>query len=149
MIHVMGMPVSERLGLDIKRAEQALMAAKSAALRPSGLSVAQYAALTVLAENPGVSGAALARACLVTPQAMTTVLKALEERELISRAPHARHQHVLETHLTERGRALLAAADEEAVRVERRIEAAFSTRERETLRDLLGRCVRAIQAGGR
>jgi DNA-binding MarR family transcriptional regulator len=146
MIFIMGMPANERLGLDIKRAEQALMAAKSAALRSSNLTVAQYAALTVLAEQPGISGAALARTCLVTPQAMAAVLKLLEERGLVDRTPHPWHQHVLETHLTEAGQATLRIADREAVRIERRIAEAFTQAERQTLRDLLARCVQAIQA---
>ncbi|WP_245563488.1 MarR family winged helix-turn-helix transcriptional regulator [Longispora albida] len=73
----MTMPAAERLGLEIKRAEQELMSAKQAALREAGLTVGQYAALFALAEQPGISGAALARACLVTPQNMAAVLKVL------------------------------------------------------------------------
>ncbi|MGC4745288.1 MarR family winged helix-turn-helix transcriptional regulator [Micromonospora sp. DT201] len=142
------MSASERLGLDIKRAEQALMAAKAAALRPADLTVAQYAALFTLADNPGMSGAALARACLVTPQAMTGVLKALEDRGLVLRSPHPWHHHVLETHLTEEGRATLLRCDREAVRIERRIADALSPDERDQLRDLLARCVAAIRDSG-
>jgi DNA-binding MarR family transcriptional regulator len=144
-----GMPADERLGLDIKRAEQALMAAKAAALRPAALTVAQYAALFALADNPGMSGAALARACLVTPQAMTGVLKALEDRDLVRRTSHPLHHHVLETHLTEEGRATLHRCDREAVRIERRIADALSPVERDQLRDLLNRCVSAIHDAGR
>ncbi|MEQ4719432.1 MarR family transcriptional regulator [Nonomuraea sp. B19D2] len=140
----MGMHADERLGLDIKRAEQALIAAKQAAIRPAGLTVPQYAALFTLADNPGISGAALARACLVTPQAMTVVLKNLEERGLIERSPHPWHRNVLETRLAEAGRAALEAADERAVVVERAIAAEFSAEERKTLRDLLARCGEAI-----
>ncbi|MFG1839595.1 MarR family winged helix-turn-helix transcriptional regulator [Micromonospora sp. NPDC049175] len=142
------MPADERLGFDIKRAEQALMAAKAAALRPAELTVAQYAALFALADNPGMSGAALARACLVTPQAMTGVLKALEDRGLVRRSPHPWHRHVLETSLTEKGRATLLRCDREAVRIERRIADALSPAERHQLRDLLARCVEAIHDSG-
>jgi DNA-binding MarR family transcriptional regulator len=140
----MGMPADERLGLDIKRAEQALIAAKQAAVRPAGLTVPQYATLFALADNPGISGAALARACLVTPQAMTVVLKNLEERGLIERSPHPWHRNVLETRLTEAGRAALKAADERAVVIEREIADEFSAVEREQLRGLLARCAEAI-----
>ncbi|MFG6202693.1 MarR family winged helix-turn-helix transcriptional regulator [Nonomuraea sp. JJY05] len=140
----MGMPADERLGLDIKRAEQALIAAKQAAVRPAGLTVPQYATLFALADNPGISGAALARACLVTPQAMTVVLKNLEERGLVERSPHPWHRNVLETRLTEAGRAALKAADERAVVIERAIAGEFSTEEREQLRVLLARCAGAI-----
>ncbi|WP_228010365.1 MarR family winged helix-turn-helix transcriptional regulator [Nonomuraea phyllanthi] len=140
----MGMPADERLGLDIKRAEQTLMAAKQAAIRPAGLTVPQYAALFALAGNPGISGAALARACLVTPQAMTVVLKNLEERGFIERSPHPWHRNVLETRLTEPGRAALEAADERAVVIERAIEAEFTSDERAALRELLARCNSAV-----
>ncbi|MFB8085487.1 MarR family winged helix-turn-helix transcriptional regulator [Streptomyces sp. NPDC055992] len=142
----MGMTAGERLGLDIKRAEQALMAAKGAALKGDGLTVAQYAALLALSDNPGISGAALARACLVTPQAMAAVLKHLEERGLIARSAHPYHQKMLETRLTEAGTETLRKADERAVRIERRIADALTPEERDTLRDLLARCVTAIRA---
>lgn len=142
----MGMTVGERLGLDIKRAEQALMAAKSAALKDADLTVAQYAALLALSDSPGISGAALARACLVTPQAMAGVLKHLEERGLIARSAHPYHQKMLETRLTDAGAAALRSADERAVRIERRIADALTPQERDTLRDLLARCVTAIRA---
>ncbi|MEU2022178.1 MarR family transcriptional regulator [Streptomyces sp. NPDC016469] len=142
----MGMTAGERLGLDIKRAEQALMAAKSAALKDAGLTVAQYAALLALSDNPGISGAALARACLVTPQAMAGVLKHLEERGLIARSAHPYHQKMLETRLTDAGTETLRRADERAVRIERRIADAFTSEERDMLRELLARCVTAIRA---
>lgn len=141
----MGMPADERLGLDIKRAEQALMTAKSAALKVADLTVAQYAALFALADNPGISGAALARACLVTPQAMAAVLKNLEERGLVTRSTHPWHQKMLETQLTDTGRETVLLADEQAVRIERRLADEFTPKERDTLRAMLARCVTAIQ----
>ncbi|MFJ4897778.1 MULTISPECIES: MarR family winged helix-turn-helix transcriptional regulator [unclassified Streptomyces] len=141
----MGMTAGDRLGADIKRAEQALMAAKSAALKGADLTVAQYAALFALADHPGMPGAALARVCLVTPQAMAAVLKHLEERGLVVRTVHPWHQKMLETRLTEAGTETLRRADEQAVRIERRIADEFTPQERDALRDLLSRCVAAIQ----
>ncbi|MFC4957971.1 MarR family winged helix-turn-helix transcriptional regulator [Streptomyces mauvecolor] len=143
----MTMPPEERLGFDIKRAEQELIAAKSAAVKAAGLTVPQYAALFGLSGAPGISAAALARACLVTPQAMNVVLKNLEERGLVERTPHPWHRNVLETRLTEKGCTALATADERAVAIERRIERAFTAEERELLRSLLGRAVAAIRGG--
>jgi DNA-binding MarR family transcriptional regulator len=139
----MGMPAEERLGLDVKRAEQELMAAKHAAVKP--LTVPQYAALFALAAKPGISSAALARACLVTPQAMTVVLRNLGELGYVSRSPHPVHGHVLETHLTPAGATALAAADAVAVAIERRISDAFTPAERETLRTLLARFTASIR----
>ncbi|WP_211258757.1 MarR family winged helix-turn-helix transcriptional regulator [Spirillospora albida] len=135
------MPVSERLGSHIKRAEQALGAAKSAALKPSGLTVPQYAALLHLADNPGISAAALARACAVTPPTMNTVLKNLGERGLIERTPHEWHRNILETRLTSAGQELLTSADTRAVRVERGLAAEFTPAEHAALVELLSRCI--------
>lgn len=140
----MGMPAGERLGLDVKRAEQTLMAAKHAAVRTAGLTVPQYAALMVLSDNPGISAAALARQCLVTPQAMTVVLRNLVEHGLIERTPHPWHRQMLETNLTPAGREALEVADAAAVVIERRIAGAFTAEERDTLRTLLARFTTAI-----
>ncbi|GII28372.1 MarR family winged helix-turn-helix transcriptional regulator [Planotetraspora mira] len=140
----MDMPAEERLGLDVKRAEQRLMAAKHIAVKAAGLTVPQYAALLVLAANPGISAAALARECLVTPQAMTVVLKNLLEHGLIERGPHQWHRTMLETHLTDAGREALRTADAAAVVIERRIADAFTPDERDTFRDLLARFTQAI-----
>ncbi len=142
----MEMPVTERLGLHIKRVEQELMAAKHAALRPFGLTVPQYAALYTLADRPGLSAAALARACLVTPQTVATVLANLEAKDLVVRRPHPWHRKVTEVHLTDEGRRLLALADVEAVAVERRIADGFSPEERERLIELLGRASAQLAA---
>ncbi|MFE3288461.1 MarR family winged helix-turn-helix transcriptional regulator, partial [Streptomyces sp. NPDC059233] len=90
------MAPDERIGAHIKRAEQALLAAKNAAVKPAAVTVPQYAALLWLAEKPGVSAAALARLCGVTPPTMNTVLKNLQERGLIERTPHELHRNVLE-----------------------------------------------------
>ena len=66
-----------RLGLHIKSAEQAMMAAKTEALRGFGLTVAQYAAMLSLYYVPEQSSAQLARAAAVTPQTMATVIAKL------------------------------------------------------------------------
>ncbi|WP_220182720.1 MarR family winged helix-turn-helix transcriptional regulator [Sphaerisporangium album] len=144
----MSMPAGERLGFDIKRVEQELMAAKNEAVRTARLTVPQYAALFALSDSPGISSAALGRACMVTPQAMTVVIRNLEERGLVRRTRHRWHRNVLETHLTDAGRAALRAADERAVAIERRIFEEFTPEERETLRALLARCSKAIKARG-
>ena len=45
------------------------------ALRPHGASLPEYAVLTALAEEPGLSNADLARRAFVTPQTMKQVLQ--------------------------------------------------------------------------
>ncbi|MEU4731068.1 MarR family transcriptional regulator [Streptomyces sp. NPDC023588] len=140
------MAPGERIGSHLKRAEQALLAAKAVALKPAAVTVPQYAALLWLSEKPGISAAALARLCGVTPPTMNTVLKNLQERGFIERTPHEWHRNVLETRLTDEGRAAAELADAGAVRVERALAAAFSEEERDLLIVLLGRCAEALDA---
>ena len=133
------MSFEERLSSHLKRVEQELTTAKAAAVKPAGLTVPQYAALFVLDEQPGISAAELARRCLVTPQTMTTILRNLEAAALIERTPHPLHRHVIETRTTPAGRKALDQADERAAGVERRLAAAFTAEELDTLRSLLAR----------
>ncbi|WP_067544517.1 MarR family winged helix-turn-helix transcriptional regulator [Nocardia crassostreae] len=140
------MPTAERLGAYLKRAEQALQAAKLAAVKPAGVTVPQYAALLVLSENPGISAAELARQCCVTPPTMNTVLANLRDRGLIERTPHAWHRNVLETRLTDAGAAVLRDADSRAVPVERALAAEFTAKERKALMDMLERAVAVLDS---
>jgi len=138
-------PRPPRIGRVLKRAEQALLDAKSAALKPVGLTLAQYVALSELAHQPGITGAALARASLVTPQAMMVVLKSLEDQGLIARVRHERHANVLELHMTDAGQEALAAGDQAVAPIERRVFDAFSARELDQLGALLTRWIKAIE----
>jgi len=140
----MGVPIDQRIGHHLKRAEQELIAAKHAALRPYKLSTPQYTVLLVLAEEPGLSGAGLARRCLVTPQTMSSVLSTLEGRGLVERKPHPIHHHILEARLTRSGRTLLAKADVSAMVVERALDDEFDPEERARLLELLARCTAAL-----
>jgi DNA-binding MarR family transcriptional regulator len=140
--------VAARLGHVIKRAEQALIAQKSQALRPFDLTVPQYAALMTLSYSPGSSGAQLARACMVTPQTMATVLANLETKGLIRRDPSTVHKKVLVTELTRTGRTVLAEADAAARQVEERLNSEFDREDREQLRVLLERAIKVLAAEG-
>jgi DNA-binding MarR family transcriptional regulator len=104
----------------LRQAWRALLGAMETALRPHGLTGAQYGVLSVLAREHGASGADLARACHTTPQAMNGVLATLEREALIERRPHPTHGRILQATLTSEGRRRLEAADA-AVRALRRV----------------------------
>jgi DNA-binding MarR family transcriptional regulator len=130
-----------RLGMLVKRAEQAMIRAKSAALKLVGLTPAQYVALVELERQPGITAATLARACLVTPQAMMILLKTMEQQGLISREAHPRHANVLELHVTVVGREALQGARERVDPIEERVFDAFSAKELVVFRGLLSRFI--------
>jgi DNA-binding MarR family transcriptional regulator len=134
----------ERLGMLVKRAEQAMVRAKSAALKTVGLSPSQYVALFELDEQPGITAATLARACLVTPQAMMILLKTMEQQGLITRSSHPRHPNVLELHMTEVGREALHTARERVDPLERRVFGVFSPKELVAFREFLSRFIEAF-----
>jgi len=136
-----------RLGMLVKRAEQAMMRAKSTALKVVGLTLAQYVALVELDQRPGVTAATLARACLVTPQAMMILLKTMEQQGLIGRSSHPRHPNVLELHMTDVGREALQAARERVDPIEQRVFDAFSAKDLAVLRGLLSRFIDAFENG--
>ncbi len=109
-------------GYLLRQAWQAFSGAMEAALRAQGLTGAQYAALSVLARDPGLSGAELARACNTTPQAMNGVLATLERDSLIERTAHPTHGRILQVTLTDDGERQLEAATPAVRALEREIE---------------------------
>ncbi|HLL66031.1 MAG TPA: MarR family transcriptional regulator [Micromonosporaceae bacterium] len=131
----------ERLGLVIKRAEQALIAEKTRVLHEFNLTVPQYAVLLVLLRTTEASAAQLARACLVTPQTMAAVLDTLEAKKLIERAVSPVHQRVRVTRLTAEGTDLIRRADPAALAVEKRLAAAFTADELRTFTEYLERAI--------
>ena len=102
--------VEGRSGYLLRQAWQAFRSAMEMELRAHGLNGAQYAVLSVLARDPGISGADLARACNTTPQAMNGVLATLERAGLIVRHPHPTHGRILQVMLTREGERRLEAA---------------------------------------
>jgi DNA-binding MarR family transcriptional regulator len=142
----MALAVGERLGYDIKAAEVAFMTAKADALRSMGLTVAQYATLLALRDNPGISGAGIARACLVTPQASAATLKALEAKGLVVREQDDWNRNSRPNRLSAEGQRLIDLADAAAGAVEQRMYDALASADRDTLRRLLGQCRAAVAA---
>src|SRR5690348_11675191 len=134
-----------RLGMLVKQAEQAMIRAKSTTLKGVGLTPSQYVALVELDRQPGVTAATLARACLVTPQAMMILLKTMEQQGLITRSSHPRHPNVLELHMTDVGREALQEARERVDPIEERVFAAFSAKELAAFRELLSRFIEAFE----
>jgi DNA-binding MarR family transcriptional regulator len=145
----MPLSVEQRLGHLIKKVEHELTSAKHVALRPLKVNVPQYNVLLALSQESGLSGAALARRCMVTPQTMSSVLSTLESRGLVERAPHPVHSHILEVGLTASGRALLARADEAVARIEEQLAAGFTPEEAKSFVTHLDRCLTSVrQADG-
>ena len=113
-------------GYLLRQAWYAFRTAMDGALRDEGLTGAQYAVLSVLARDPGMSGADLARVCNTTPQAMNGVLTTLERDALVARSAHPAHGRILQAFLTDEGRRRLDRATPRVRAVERSAEAGLT-----------------------
>ena len=141
--------LGESVGYLLKQAATALRSAMEAALRPLGLTVAQYACLEQLARNPGLSNAELARAVFVSRQAMNGVLVGLQERTLVTRPPVAPQGRVLPTLLTDLGRERLGAASRAVAAVERRMVDGLDDHQQDAVRAHLDAFVTALAPADR
>jgi DNA-binding MarR family transcriptional regulator len=126
--------VEGRIGYLLMQASQTLRAALAETLLPHGLSPPQYAVLSVLARDPGSSGADLARACNTTPQAMTGVLATLDRDGLIERRPHPTHGRILQVTLSAEGERRFEAANPAVRKLEAGIEDGFGADEIATVK---------------
>ena len=80
----MGESETERaVGYLVKRVQQSLRRRSDAALRSTGLSMAQYAVLRALADHPNASASDLSRLCFVTRQSLQDVLSGLRVRRML------------------------------------------------------------------
>ena len=138
--------MEERLGYELKRAQQALRRTMDGVLGDLGLTAPQYAALAVLEAAPGGSSAELARRSFVTPQTMHAIVAGLEARGLLAREARPGHGRVLAAELTGEGLALVARAHDAVRTVEERMASVLAVEERRQLFELLGRCAEALEA---
>lgn len=138
--------INERISTLLQHASSTMVARKTEILADFDLTPTQYTAMLMLRCNPGVSGAQLARLCRVTPQSMSVVTAALDERGLAARMPVVVHARITALVLTRKGAALLARADAAARRVDESYEREFTEAELATLRALLGRAWKILEA---
>src|SRR6188472_3416409 len=111
--------VEGHIGYLLRQTWGTLRGAMDAILRRLDLTAVQYGVLSVLARDPGCSGADLARAINTTPQAMNGVLATLEREQLIARRPHPTHGRILRVTLTSEGQRRLEAANPSVRALER------------------------------
>jgi DNA-binding MarR family transcriptional regulator len=133
------------VGYELKRVQHALRLNMNEALKELGVTTPQYEALSVLAEEPGLSNAGLARRSFVTPQTMNQILVRLEAAGLVERRPHPEHGRVLQAYLTEEGEKLRRECAKRVDAIEERMVYGLPEEERLGLLELLRRCSEALR----
>jgi DNA-binding MarR family transcriptional regulator len=133
-----------RPGYLLKRAQSVLHAAMAATLHEHEATVSQYALLTALDEQPGLSNADLARRAFVTPQTMNQLLRELEHKQWVTRRPHPDHGRILQADLTQQGRAALRSCHQAVDAIEEQMLARLSPAHRHQLAAALSACIEAL-----
>lgn len=110
-------------------------------VKEHGVTTAQIGVLRQLTNQPGLSGAELARRLLITPQGVQLALTALEKRGLVERKQDPQHGRILQVFLTDEGRAVASAVVADAVAAHERVFGVLSDDEQEQLKVLLRRVI--------
>lgn len=111
------------------------------AISSHGVTTAQIGLMRQLANEPGLSGAELARRLLISPQGVQLALTALERRKLVQRKQDPEHGRILQAYLTDKGREVTSAVLADAVSAHERVFGVLDRDEQRQLRELLGRVV--------
>jgi DNA-binding MarR family transcriptional regulator len=111
------------------------------AISDHGVTTAQIGLMRQLANEPGLSGAELARRLLISPQGVQLALAALERRGLVERKKDPQHGRIMQSYLTDEGRAVTSAVLSDAIAAHERVFGVLSSGEQQLLHDLLARVV--------
>ena len=106
-------------------------------LKPHNLGGLQYTILALVRDREGISSAELSRRFFVTPQTMNESVTALERRGLIARSESEANKRILNSRITDEGRALLVECDRIADSVERDVFGDLSAADQKTLHRIL------------
>src|ERR1700749_3970214 len=111
------------------------------AVSSHGVSTAQIGVLRQLSNEPGLSGAELARRLLISPQGVQLALTALERRGLVERKQDPQHGRILRAYLTDQGRAVTTGAFADAVAAHEKVFDVLTPAEQRQLNELLARVI--------
>ena len=134
------------VGYLVKRVQQGLRRRCDSALKPTGLSMAQYSTLRALHEHPEASAAELARLCFVTRQSLQDVLAGLRADglvETIDAPPRGRSRSLA---LTRLGSSRLSAAHDAVFGVEAEMLQGISEHDRRSVAEALARCAENVES---
>lgn len=126
-----------RPGFLLRRAHQISAAVFEDECRELALTPAQFGVLTVLQAHPGLGQSSLARALGYDKVTVLRVLRGLQERGLVTRAPAAGNRRNVSVALTARGAAVLAQAQKPAEKAYKRLLAPLDKAQQAQLLALL------------
>ena len=126
-----------RPGFLLRRAHQISSAVFEDACKDLALTPAQFGVLTVLQAHPGLGQSSLARALGFDKVTVLRVLRGLQARGLVTRAPAEDNRRNVSVALTREGEQILQQAQKPAERAYKRLMAPLNREQQEHLLDLL------------
>ena len=130
----------------VKRLLQLFREGLDEELRPWGVTAAQLHVLAKLEHEPGISGARLARACLVTPQTTQVLLRGIEKNGWIRRTKHPENERILLATLTPSGKRILAKSRTAVGQVYAQMLDGLLARDVRVLETLLAHCASNLES---
>jgi len=121
----------------IRRAQILVTRNLTDCLRDYDLTSTQYLLLSLSRRGRELSSASLARRFTISPQSMNEMIATLEQKQLVVRTVAGEKRRTLHISLTPEGAQLLKACDREVDRMEKRLFAALSAAELNSLRNAL------------
>lgn len=138
-----------RPGFLLRRAHQISAAVFEDECREMALTPAQFGVLTVLLAHPGLGQSSLARALGFDKVTVLRVLRGLEARGLVARAPAADNKRNVSVALTAQGEAVLAQAQKPAEKAYKRLLAPLDKAQQAQLVELLQRLTGELEDDAR
>lgn len=133
-------PLNQAIGYRLKQVEALLRVSMDEVLRPMGLTVSQYACLELIAQQPGLSNAELARDAFVSRQSMNLVLRGLQDRGLVQRPSTVDRGRSRPSRLTSAGEELVQRAGVAVAEIEECMAHSLDEGQRWEILAVLDRC---------
>ncbi|BBJ44964.1 hypothetical protein GCM10017744_076880 [Streptomyces antimycoticus] len=99
------------------RLERAVTRIGNSRLRPWNMTLSSYTALRIIADQPQLTLAQLARRCYARPQTMTRIVTQLENRGFVARGSHPESERALSLKVTDAGQAALTEMGAEVLKI--------------------------------
>jgi len=130
----------------IKRLEIEQTSRMTKALEQFGLSPIQFAILYFVDYDQGdLSSAQLSRRFLMTPQSMNEHIRVLERKKILKKKTDPSHKKILRIALTGKGNKILEACNRELDVMEGKFLKQLSSKEIDTMKNLIGKILNSIR----
>jgi DNA-binding MarR family transcriptional regulator len=130
------------LGYNTRRATLVIVADFMEHMQAYDLSTVEFSVLSLIRHNPGITSRQICAALNILPPNLVGLLKRIEKRDLITRAPHLTDGRAIGLSLTASGEDLVQAAEKTAASSDAHFLSKLSSSEQAVLKKLLKKIYR-------